>query len=376
MAIQDFRVYDWNTPATPMRPAKPSPDFPLFPHASRKWAKKIKGKLHYFGRWDDPDEALAEFRRFQAGPPKASHSGITVQAAATAFLVAKERKHAAGELAATSLGDYRRSIRLFVDHCGPLPISALTTEHFATLRQKLAAGRSVVSLGNEVTRLRVLCKWFYESGLVDKPINFGPDFRRPSRKALRKHRREQPKKLFTADQIHALLDEAGLHLRAMIWLGINCAFGNTDCATLPLSLVDLDAGWHHYPRPKTEVERSAPLWPETIDALRASLRRRPKPQPGYEGRFFLMPDGSPWEESAKPITKQFRQAVLRAGLKLGGFYWLRHTFATVAGGSKDQVAVNAIMGHADGSMAAQYREEIDRERLLAVAAVVRRWLIA
>ena len=56
------------------------------------------------------------------------------------------------------------------------------------------------------------------------------------------------------------------------------------------------------------------------------------------------------------------------------FYALRHTFETIAGESLDQVGVNAIMGHSDGTMAGMYRERVTDERLLRVTDHVHAWL--
>jgi integrase len=56
------------------------------------------------------------------------------------------------------------------------------------------------------------------------------------------------------------------------------------------------------------------------------------------------------------------------------FYALRHTFETIGGEARDQVAVDHIMGHARDDMASVYRERVSDQRLKAVSDHVRAWL--
>jgi hypothetical protein len=50
-----------NHPTAPAKPSKPYPDFPLTAHPAGYWCKKIRGRLYYFGRWDDPEGALKKY---------------------------------------------------------------------------------------------------------------------------------------------------------------------------------------------------------------------------------------------------------------------------------------------------------------------------
>ncbi|NOY30733.1 MAG: tyrosine-type recombinase/integrase [Planctomycetes bacterium] len=60
------------------KPDKPTPNFPLYAHARGYWAKKIKGKLKYFGKWDDPDGALADYHKFIDETQKQIRGPLTV----------------------------------------------------------------------------------------------------------------------------------------------------------------------------------------------------------------------------------------------------------------------------------------------------------
>jgi len=182
----------------------------------------------------------------------------------------------------------------------------------------------------------------------------------------------------------------------MLLLAANCGFGNHDCGSLPKSALDLENGWVNFPRPKTEIGRRCPLWKETIKAVKAAIAARPDPKnPDDEQLVFLTKYGAPWSkvnlpvvisedlkevkrETDNPVSKETAKLLTSLGLKRPGlnFYAIRHTFETIGGASRDQIAVDHIMGHSDPSMGAVYREHIDDDRLRAVVEHVRQWLFA
>jgi integrase len=370
----------------PTKPTKPYPDFPLTAHPVGQWCKKIRGKIHYFGSWEDPDAALAKYLEqkddLHAGrTPRQQTDCLTVKVLVNAFLNFKKALQENGEISPRTFSGYIDACDRVVAAFGKTSLVIdLRSEDFATLRRRLATRRGPKWLGNTIQNIRCLFKYAYDAGLIDKPIRFGPEFKRPSKKVLRLHRAEQGPKLFTASEVRRLIDAAGPSMKAMILLGINVGFGNSDCGNLPLSAVDLEAGMIDFPRPKTGIARRCPLWSETIAALREALAKRHQPKSEEDTKlFFITKYGLSWAKDIadSPITKETRKLlkVLEINGRKGlGFYTLRHTFRTVADESKDQPAVDFIMGHEVPHMSAVYRETISDERLRAVADHVRRWL--
>ncbi len=376
-----------STPVSSDKPAKPYPNFPLFPHATKRWAKKIRGKMYYFGPWNDPDGALKNYLErkddLHAGrkPRADTREGVTVKNVVNAFLRHKKALLNTGELSAHTWTKYKTATDLVIATFGKGRLASdLDAEDFAKLRKKMAGRWGVYRLADMIQHVRSIFKHGHESGLLPLPVCFGPGFARPTKKAQRLHRAEQGPKLFTASEVRKLIDGAGVQLRAMVLLGINCGFGNSDCGTLPLRAVDLDKGIIDYPRPKTGIPRHCPLWPETVAALREAIERRPKPKNEEDADLvFLTRFGGSWAASAKdrPIAKETAKLLHRLhinGRKGLGFYTLRHVFRTVADESKDQPAVDFIMGHEVPHMSAVYRETISDQRLQAVADHVRKWL--
>ncbi len=316
------------TKTTPAKPAKPRPDFPLFPHDTGRWAKKIRGKFHYFGPWDDPDGALNLYLDqkddLHAGRiPKAKRDGLTVEEACNQFLHARKAKLASGEMALTTWRGYQLTAKQLGKKLGKKRlVEDLSGHDFDLLRNHFAKTNGLVGLKNKINHTRIIFKYAYDAELIDRPVRFGANFKRPSAKSIR---RQRTPRMFEAPEIRTMLDNAGPTMRAMLLLGCNCGFGCTDVATLPIKAVDRKSGWVEFARPKTGTDRRIPLWPETLVAIDTALANRPKPQDDNKHLLFVTRTGASFaKESTRYISDQFKKFLQPLGLhqKGRGFYTL------------------------------------------------------
>jgi integrase len=343
--------------------------------------------VYYFGPWEDLDGALVRYEaqkdELHAGqtPEPDREENLTIKGLVNAFLNQKQMLLETGELSRRTFNDYLATGKMIAAQFGKSRlVSDLKPKDFAGLRNQMAKKWGPVRVGNVITLVRCLFKYAYDADLIEKPVRYGPGFKRPSKKTLRLERARLGPKLFTAEEIRRMLEAANPTLRAMVLLGINCGFGNSDCGNLPLKAVNLETGWINYPRPKTGIPRRCPLWPETVAAIKEALDRRAElKDEATAGLVFVTARGFSWSKDIadSPITKELKKLLNKLGIngrKGLGFYTLRHVFETIGGESKDQVAVDHIMGHARDDMASVYREGISDERLRAVAAHVRGWL--
>ena len=392
-------------PIRHQKPSKPYASFPLTAHNNGQRCKKIRGKVRFFGVWDDPQTALDNYlcvaSDLHAGRLPSCGSirpdGLCVKELCNHFLTYQMRKAAAGEIGERWFEDCRRVIAQFArfvgsDRC----ISDLDGDDFQGFRQSLitrglgekGTGLGLHALTRAITVVKGIFKYAYDMGMIDRPVRYGRAFEKPSTVAMRRRRqaadKEHGKRLFSRDQIHAILETAPMPLSAMILLGLNGGFGNTDCARLPMAAVEFDDGLINFARFKTGIERIVPLWSETLAALDEVMATRLSPRDEEaEGLLFLTPSGLPWVRQrahrteshtiskivlVDELSRQFGKLLAQLGLKRQGlgFYALRHTFRTWADETKDQHAIHRIMGHAIPGMSGIYVEEIGLDRLRAV----------
>jgi hypothetical protein len=83
--------------------AKPYAEFPLFPQQTGRWAKKMRGRMHYFGRLDDSEGSLQKFEQQNADVlagrcPAEQLEGLTIFDLCAKFLTTKKQAREDGEV--------------------------------------------------------------------------------------------------------------------------------------------------------------------------------------------------------------------------------------------------------------------------------------
>lgn len=399
-----------HTPKRPRRkierPKKPYPAFPLSPHASGKWQKKIRGAIYYFGSWarrengklvriegDGWKDALEAYKSqaddLHAGrTPRVKGDDLNVADLCNQFLTAKMRQLQAGELSPRSFSEYRQATDLIVQGFGKTRLVCdLAAGDFGRLRADMSTRWGPARLSKFIQLIRTVFKFSVDNGLIERPVVFGSAFNKPGKAVMRKHKAASDRKLFTATEVRSILDAlegVNPQLRAAVLLGVNCGLGNSDVSGLQTAHLDLSTGWLDFPREKTGLPRRVPLWRETVEAVKTAIaKRRPAKLPEDAGCVFINRAGHRMVQMTERshqdyVSSQFRK-VLRDlhinGRKGLNFYSLRHSFATIALEAGDRDAVRSLMGHAAHDMLSAYDETGPSDgRLLAVVNHVHGWL--
>lgn len=361
---------------------KTAKDFPLWKHPNGQWAKKVRGKVYYFGT--DRDQALQnwlEDREYLiAGlTPPGNGNILQLRDILNGFHRLKVQANEEDEITDRTLREYEAVMDTIAATLGAeTDVKLLTADALERLRMSLVTGKkgNLIAPTSQKRLLQMARTIFlYGNEELDAGIKYKKPLRSPSAKQVRRAKNAVGERLFEATEIHKLLDAASDSLRAMILLGINCGFGNHDCATLPIEQVDLADGWHTYWRPKTETPRRCPLWEETSAALSDVIGER------TSGLVFLTSFGNPWHSQGPdcPITAEFRKLCIAVGIyrkNVTTFYTLRRSHFTIGATAGEPAASSFIMGHtpAGDDMSAVYRQRHFDESLRKVTESVRVWL--
>ncbi|MHC4159511.1 MAG: tyrosine-type recombinase/integrase [Planctomycetota bacterium] len=244
-----------------------SQKFPLTLHKTGQYCKKIKGKLYYFGT----DRKIARQKYLEKaaklhsdrGPMGKFADNLPVKKLCNLYLDYQESRATIGEIKPRHLYDQTNLLRDFVRFIDPNRIvSDVSTIDLQSYRRKLIkAGKPPRTINNRIAAVKAMYNWATNNEIMETA---------PNLKAIKKISPPKDEKpTFTALHIHTLLEHADVQMKAMIWLGLNCGFGCTDCAELRWKDLDLKNGRVRFPRGKTGISRNLLLWVETIKALKA-----------------------------------------------------------------------------------------------------------
>jgi integrase len=346
-----------------------SDKFPLTLHPTGQYCKKINGRLYYFG--SDKNHALEKYLSQSSylhgnkeQTQKTSDGEMALKELCNLYLQYQYLKVQANALTARHHNEQIASLKKFMSFLGQArKIDEISTLDLQSYRRKLQKAYSTAHRMNlHISIMKAMFHWARKNDVLDSIPNIDAVSRG---KIVYKQRLT-----FSPADIRQLLDAADVQMRAMIWLGLNCGFGCTDCAELKWSNLDFDNSRVKLARKKTGILRDLPLWPETIEALKMIPRKGELVFYTSRGNPFVRTilktddNGNSKYTTQNSITRKFSRLMKKAGLvvpKGTGFYTLRRTAATIAARSGDPFAVQRLLGHADLQMATRYVQDVSKQ---------------
>jgi len=346
-----------------------SDKFPLTLHPTGQYCKKIKGKIRYFGT--NKKQALERYlaqatylHGCQNSIQKASNGKMTLKELCDLYLRYQHSKVLANALTAKHHNDQISSLSKLMSFLGQSrKIESISTLDLQNYKRRLQRSYSSAHRSNlHISIMKAMFHWARRNDILESIPNIDAITRG---KIVHKE-----KYTFNPEQINKLLSAADVKMKAMIWLGLNCGFGCTDCGQLKWKDLDFENSRVQLARNKTGVRRNLPLWPETIQAL--------KQVPRSGQLVFYTSQGHPWVRtliktkgdgerkytSVNRVTPRFSELLKKAEIhvpKGTGFYALRRTAATMAARSGDPFAVQRLLGHVDLTMATRYVQDVSEQ---------------
>ena len=346
-----------------------SDKFPLTLHPTGQYCKKIKGKIRYFGK--DKKKALEKYlaqstylHGAQSLFQKISNGKMTLKQLCDLYLRYQHSRVLVGDMTAKHYNDSKYSLDRLMAFLGPgCRIENISTLDLQNYKRKLQSSYPSIDRQNlHIGLMKAMFHWARKNDVLESIPNID---------AISKDRVVHKEKYtFNKKQIRKLLSTADVKMKAMIWLGLNCGFGCTDCSRLQWKDIDFNNSRVNLARNKTKIGRNLPLWPETIQAL--------KEVPRSGTLVFTISDGHPWiqttatrNDSGEPkyicdnrISTKFSRLMKKVRIqtpKGTGFYTLRRTAATMAARSGDPFAVQRLLGHVDLTMATRYVQDVSEQ---------------
>lgn len=343
----------------------------LIQHARGGYYVKFRGKMVSLGCKGEPDKArivaaqkIADLSRELPALPAVPADEITVGQLVNRYARERRADRDAGRLSKGACDDYEEAGIAMVKAVGrDLRVSDLRPDHFTAFYRQLSSRLKEHALARNIQAVRTMFNQAYQQNWIGLPPRYGMTFRKPA--LTRRQDSISPEEwckcyMVSAGQVHA-----------MLLLALNCAYTGRDVSALPRKSVDLRNGVIVFPRPKMArrrgIERAAPLWPETTDALDRVMQTRP-----HDELVFRTVWGNPWVRGEiDSLNQELGKVCKAAGIPKRGFALIRHLFSTIADEVGDRNGKARIMGHRLPGMDDVYIDRIEHSRLQRITDHVR-----